>query len=370
VAENTTAVVDQKPKELLPVDPDVKIPDAVKRRSAAVDAYFAQQVKPPEEVTQTPVPPTAQPQAAEPITPPVPPVSPAEPPPVAAPSHQQPPSATPDADDPNEGWERRFARMQGRFTAERKLNAELQGQIEQMGDELQKTQALMRRSNGRQQPQNPPPPPSFLTEKDVTDYGSDTVEFAQRAAKHAIAPDLLRLEDENNKLRHQMMSDRRRAMMQIIEAQLPNWKQIDDSPRWKQWLNLRDPYSGRIRGQLLNDAMLSADAPRVVSFFQGFIAEEKATGHLEPPSAPPPVPLAPPKEPAIPLASLAAPGRPRPAGGGDSPPLLDDKPVYSRADIAKQYRLHNSGKWPGTEADWKRWENDLFLAQHEGRIRN
>ena len=65
MAENTTAVVDQKPKELLPVDPDVKIPDAVKRRSAAVDAYFAQQVKPPEEVTQTPVPPTAQPQAAQ-----------------------------------------------------------------------------------------------------------------------------------------------------------------------------------------------------------------------------------------------------------------------------------------------------------------
>ena len=358
MAEPNTVVVDQKPKEQLPVDPDVKIPDSVKRRSEAVDAYFAQ---------QKPSDPAASSQAADATS--TPPVA-HQPPPVASPpspAADLDPNWRPEGPIENASVEQRYVSMQGRYQEQLRQNKELQEQMAQMGDELMRTHDLVRKQNGRQQPQ---PPRPWLTDQDVKEYGSDVLDLAQRAAMHAVSPELTRIEQENARLRQQMADDRKRALYQTLDQAVPNWRQIDELPRWRQWLLLPEVYSGSIRQQLLNGAISAADAPRVISFFRGFLQEEAATGHAEPNPQPPPTPQVPPREPAIPLASLAAPGRPRPAGGGDSPPLPGDKPIYSRTDIARQYKLHNSGKWPGTEADWKRWENDLFLAQHEGRIRN
>ena len=371
--EPKTVVVDQKPKEMLPVDPDVKIPEWIKRRSAAVDAYYAQQKQaqaPEGQVEPKPPSPPVPPQATVPeAQPPSLQQPPAEPPPVVAES--QPLSATFDpAERPagpieNGSWEQKYLSMQARYDKERREKAEMQEQMGQLGDELMRTQEMLRPSNG-QQPQRPK---GYLTEKDLQEYGQDVLDLAQRAAKHAITPDLNRLEDENTRLRRQIAEDRRRGLYQSLDAMIPDWKQIDNSQRWRQWLHLPDMFSGRIRQQLLNDAIAAADATRVASFFRGFLTEEAATGHLEPSPQPRPTPQVPPREPAIPLASLAAPGRPHPATGGDTPPSLADRPTYTRADITDAHRAYMKGAWKGREAEYEALQAEFIKAQNEGRLR-
>jgi hypothetical protein len=358
--------VDQKPKDLHPVDPDVKIPDSIKRRSAAVDAYYAQQ-KPAQtsegQEVQPPSPPMP-PQAVSPDTPPVQPAPPAEPPVVAEPTPTFDPNERPTGPIENGSWEQKYLALQGRY---KKDTAEMREQMSQLGDELMRTQEVLQKPGNGSQP--PSMPRGYLTEKDVQEYGPDVLDLAQRAALHAVTPNLSRLEDENAKLRRQLAEDRKRGLYQTLDAQIPDWRQIDNNPRWRQWLHLPDLYSGRIRQQLLNDAIQAADATRVSSFFRGFLAEEAATGHLEPSPQPRPTPPVPPREPAIPLASLAAPGRARPASGGDFPPSSADRPTYTRADITAAHKAYMRGAYKGREAEYEALQAEFIRAQQEGRLR-
>jgi hypothetical protein len=39
-----------------------------------------------------------------------------------------------------------------------------------------------------------------------------------------------------------------------------------------------------------------------------------------------------------------------------------------REDIGRLYELHRKGAYAGREAEWARIENDIFVAQREGRV--
>jgi hypothetical protein len=45
-----------------------------------------------------------------------------------------------------------------------------------------------------------------------------------------------------------------------VAAAVPNYQEIDNDPRWHQWLRQVDPYNGRIRQELLNDAIAAGSA--------------------------------------------------------------------------------------------------------------
>jgi hypothetical protein len=50
-----------------------------------------------------------------------------------------------------------------------------------------------------------------------------------------------------------------------VERAVPNWREINNHPRWLQWLNLPDPYSGDVRQDLLNaDDVVAVCAADVV----------------------------------------------------------------------------------------------------------
>jgi hypothetical protein len=333
-------VVDQKPMEKQPYDPN-DIPDAVRKRAAAVDALYSngQPAETPESIPQAP----PEPVLSSPT--PTPAVASAEP-----------------ADENDLSWKHRFLAMQGRHTATTKTIGEMQEQMNQLANELMHVQ---------QQPQRQPKAPSrtpqnYLTEQDVENYGPELIQVTQRAALQAVAPQLAEVEQQNAELRRQMAREARRRLDQAVELSVPTYKEIDRNPRWHRWLLGVDVLSGRVRQQLLNEAISAASAPRVISFFRGFLNEEAATGHIEPaPSSQQP---AAPREAAIPLASLAAPGRARPATGGETqfPP---DKPLYTRAQIAQLYRQHQKGAYVGREAEWQRQDADIIAAGREGRIR-
>jgi hypothetical protein len=356
--------VDAKPKMQLPFDPDT-IPDAVKKRAAAVDALYANGS-------------LAQPAASEPPPPPPPPEPPRslveEPPPPAPQPVEEPPQTvsreTPETVPPpvpqedENSWKLRYERMHGRYNAAQKTIGEMQEQMAQLGNELMAVQQAV--AQPRSPPRPPAPPPVYLTPEDEQNYGRDLIDFTRRAAAEVITPKLMEIEQQNAELQRRLAVEARRALDQRVEQAVPNYREIDRNPRWHDWLRGLDVLSQRRRQDLLNEAIASADAPRAISFFRGFQQEEVATGHSEP--APVSHQAAPPREPAIPLASLAVPGRARPATGGDAS-LPPDKPIYTRAQIAQLYSAHRKGAYVGREAEWARQDADIFAAGREGRIR-
>jgi hypothetical protein len=242
----------------------------------------------------------------------------------------------------------------------------MQEQMTQLGNELLHVQNRMQAPQRQHTPPPPPPPQYYLTEQDEQNYGRELIDVTQRAAMQALAPELQEIRNQNADLQRRLAQEARRALDQAVEIAVPNYRDIDRDPRWHRWLLGIDVLSGRVRQQLLNEAISAAAAPRVISFFRGFQNEEAATGHIEPASVS--QQAAPPREAAVHLASLAAPGRARPATGGDAsvPP---DRPIYTRVQIRDLYSAHRRGAYVGREAEWARQDADIIAAGREGRIR-
>jgi hypothetical protein len=338
-------VVDQKPMEKLPYDPK-DIPEAVRKRAAAVDALYSPQP------SETPEPP--QPALAEAPTQQVPDLPAASPPTPG-------PASAPSEDDINT-WKSRALSKEGR---ERKENEQLRRELGELQERYFNEVAGQQPQQHARRPTPPKPPTQFLTPEDEQNYGRDLLDVTQRAAMHAVVPHLQHLEQQNVELQRKLAREQRRALDNAVELAVPDYRVIDRNPRWHRWLLGIDVLSGRVRQTLLNEAISAGSAPRVISFFNSFLSEEAATGHIE---SAPSQPAAAPREPAIPLTSLAAPGRARPATGGDAS-LPQDKPVYTRAQIKELYRAQQKGAYVGREAEWARLEADIFAAQREGRFR-
>jgi hypothetical protein len=175
----------------------------------------------------------------------------------------------------------------------------------------------------------------YLTQNDVENYDPELVDFAQRAAVQAVAPHLQNLEAQNNDLRQRLAREARHRLDQQVAAAVPNFREIDQNPYWHRYLLEYDPLSGVVRQKLLNDAIASGDANRVIAFFRGFQQE-------------------------------AAQASPSPHRSRHT--AAPSKPVYTRAQIQQLYEAHRKGAYAGREAEWNRIENDIFAAQREGRV--
>lgn len=363
-------------KPLPPIDPNVQIPESVRRAAAKAEAYYAPQ--PP--VADPPVAPEPQADPAAPLQPPPPepPVDPAvapEPPKprkpraaqrVAAPAPAEPPPPAPppaDPDVPEAQWEHRFRSMKGRYDANQGVMAQMQEQMSLMAQELARTQALL--TNPVNQP---PPPSSLITDLDRQNYGTDLIDLTTRVAREAVEPELNAVKQDNQRLQKRVLQQSQQGVIEHLDAEIPNWREIRASERFQRWLSLPDIYSGVVRKQTIDAAYAAASAPRVLAFFRGFLAEEVATGNIDPPVAsqqPTPAP----RTAAVPLDTIAAPGRARPASGGNTPAPAEDKPTFTRAMITAFYNDIRAGRWAGRDQDRAAYEQAIFAAQREGRIR-
>jgi hypothetical protein len=153
----------------------------------------------------------------------------------------------------------------------------------------------------------------------------------QRAALHVVSPHLQSLEQQGAELRQRLAQEARRRLDQEVAVAVPDFRDIDVNPRWHRFLVEVDPFTGRVRQALLNEAVKSGEARRVIAFFQKFLHEQQAADQA------------------------SSPGRPRRA---------PEKRTYTRAEIGQLYEQHRKG----AEAEWARLESDIFAAQHENRI--
>src|SRR5258708_7432508 len=136
----------------LDADPNVVVPEHVRRASAAADAMHQQFY--PKDDGQAPAPnkeALPQPLAPEALHTPAAPAAdqPAPPDPAPEQPHDQAPLA--DQNVSAEDWRHRFLSMQGRYNAQVRTNAGMEEQMRQLGEELVRTQNLI----GQQAPHAP-----------------------------------------------------------------------------------------------------------------------------------------------------------------------------------------------------------------------
>lgn len=343
------------------VDPNVKVPGAVARAAAQADAFYAAPA--PADGAVTP-PAQPAPDLTATVIEPQPAAAPA---PTPAPAPVEPPKHTP-APTNEQGWEHRYHSMRGRYDQAMTTLQGMQEQMRQMGDELQAAQAALanvgRVAPGTQSNQK------LVTDQEREVYGEELLDVVARRAVEAVSPEINNLKAENQQLKRTQAQQQTRNVHQALDGAVPNWRAINRSPRFGQWLSLTDLLSGAPRRNLLNAAFQAADAPRVVAFFKSFVDDEAATGSTEF-SLQQPVPAAPaaPRTPPVVIDTLAAPGRAKPVGSSDPRNVTDSKPIFTRAQISQFYDACRRGAYNGREAERTAYEKAIFSAQNEGRVR-
>src|SRR5262245_30772883 len=113
---------------------------------------------------------------------------------------------------------------------------------------------------------------NYLTLEDEKNFGPELLDVAIRSARHALAPELQQLHDENQQLRDEVGRATKTTIDQYLEPNVPNWRAINADERFRKWLLLPDSFSGVIRDRLLKYAAHAADASRVANFFRAYLA--------------------------------------------------------------------------------------------------
>lgn len=380
----------------LPVDTSVSVPRAVREAAARADAMY----KPPEAPPGQPPAPVGQvePAAGAPTnpTPGAPPSlempgAPATPPPGTPPAPgapptppngsgepQDPPSAAPDS--PDAVWERRYRGMKGRYDA---LQATTANQMNQLQGQIA---ALQQQVSARPQPTTPqsatPGAPSGLppgfTEQDLETWGPDMIAIMDRIATARAQEATGVVTTRMQGVEQAAVGQAHDRMLSYLDTHLPSdnsadgWRDVNEDPAFAEWLDLRDALSGATRRSMLMAAFEAKDGPRVAAFFKSFISEAPpAPPAAQPgPAAPgtPPLQETPLQSNRIPLQSLAAPGRARPAApvqpGSPAP-----KRIYKTSEIGAFFDAKARGKYAGADpAAVNAMEQDIFQAQGEGRV--
>ena len=352
-----------------PIDPDVVVPAAVKRAAEAAEAahkatYGEQQVTPP------PTPPPANPDGIVIADPPAPPPPAPTPPTPPQPTPQPvPPEVTP-TPAPRQWDPEVELEMQRIRSAEGRKRADLVNQINAQNDRmaiLEQTIQELRTA----QPAAPTPPPAptrLITEQEANEFGPEMLDVMGRRAKETISPELAELRSMMQSLEQKVTGtvstiakSAKQMMLDGLDRALPDWRQINLTPEFKQWLALQDPLFGVSRNSALQQAYAQNDTARVLAFFKGFVSELAATtpdqAVVDPPAPAPAKPS---------LETLAAPGRARTSAQPNAPA---EKQIITTADIDAFYDAVRRGLYNGREAEKEALEQELFAAQREGRVR-
>ena len=262
-----------------------------------------------------------------------------------------------------QSWEHRYKSMKGRYDR-------AESQLRQMSDQitsLQNVIATMQVTAPVGQSNSEMAAERLITAEEESDYGSEFLNVVGKKAKEEMLPivkgyetKIAELEERLKNVGGYVQQDARSRMENMLDDRVPTWRDINFDQNFISWLKLPDPYSGVIRHEMLKAAYERNDAPRVAAFFNGFLAEEAATdpareetGRTQAPAKPS-------------LERFAAPGRAKTAAASGAPA---EKPIFTRAQIAKFYAESAAGKFRGKEAEKDRLEAQIFEAEREGRIR-
>ena len=303
-----------------------RVPEAVKRQQAEMDALDAEMAG-----ETPPQPPVPDPQA--------------EPPPTA------------------DNWQQKFQTLQGKYNAEVPT---LRGQIVALQNRIEELSAAPPAIPASAVP---PQVTKLVTDEDTETYGDDLISLMRRVVAETDAGEKARLQDEIADLRKQMAAqastveavagnvtgERRAKYFTDLVRDVPNYEEVDNDQAFKDWLLKPDEFSGVIRNEILQNAYFAFDVGRTAQVFNAYLAQATP--------APPPPP--PPVDPQAELASQVSPGQGR-AAAVVAPD--DGKKVWSIAEMDTFYKDVSRGDYRGRMDEVRRIEADIDKALAEGRV--
>jgi hypothetical protein len=343
----------------LRVDPNARIPAAAKAAGKRADDLHSKiySKEPPAEEPKDGAKDPVEPATTEPAA-----AAPAEPTAATPPTPVTPQGNPTPAPSDEDTWKHKYDSMKGRFDRS-------QGQIRQLSEQIGQLQ-LQLQARAQPAPVAPAAQSPLLSPKEVEEYGSEFLDVVGKKAKETFSPEIQELKAQVASLTEQLgnvngvvATDVQARFFSDLDRSLPNWGELNTNEDFIAWLKLPDAYSGVIRHELLNAAYERKDAPRVLAFFKGFLAEEAATDPAR--LAPTPAPAATPAPGKVPLETFAAPGRAK-STAATAPA---EKPIIHRAQITQFYLDVSAGKYRGKEGEKDRLEAMIFAAEKEGRIR-
>jgi len=287
--------------------------------------------------------------------------------PAPSPAPEQPTGG----DKAPEDLQQKYRTLQGMYNAEvprlHAQNRELGGRIQQL-EQLLATMSSTAPAPGAAPAPAAAPVQKLVSDKDVEEYG-DSIEVMRRVSREEVSPVMQRLSKIEQLLQQvqtnvvpqvQAVAQRQAQTAQQqfwsdLTTEVPNWREVNDTQAFQDWLLETDPLTGISRQTYLEDAQRALDARRVSAFFRTWL---KSTGQA-------PVAQSTGSAPATSeLEKQVAPGRARSAGA----PQTNKGKTYTPADIRKFFDDVRSGRYKGREQERDRIERDIFAAQRENRI--
>ncbi len=272
----------------------------------------------------------------------------------------------PPASQPQSDWEQRYNTLQGKYNAE---IPELRGQLRAMQDMVNNLQTRQPQEQPRAREQTfAPMPTRQIPAEDIEAYGEDLPIATRRWSRVEMEPDIAELRHRMSQLEIGTQQTANMTTAQRCESNMdrimPEWRNVNVDQGFINWLQLIDPFSGRTRQSLINEAYGAGDAPRTVAFFQAY-ANEHTTVSQTPGTQTDQTGANPADR--LPLADLAVPGRGQTAA--PSTPGAPTRRTWTGADIAAFYRQKQRGMFLGREQEAAAIEADFTAAGREGRVR-
>lgn len=252
-------------------------------------------------------------------------------------------------------WQQRYAVLNGKYLAE---GPEQRARIQQLSDTvaaLTDQLAELRRGGAAPLPTPQPGAPDPQDEADAQLLGPDAFEAIKRlvnqGANAVVAP-----------IARHVGQDAFKAFQVEVEAQVPNWRELQNHPAWPDWVASDHPEAGVPRGYLLDRGIEARNSTTVIQNYNAFkahIGMAIGPGAARGQPTPPPVPV-----PAAPPLMKPLDARTVPSGGGaaSTPTPLQPK-LFSKTDVHNFFKEKaeavKRALTPTQRAEWDRREREM-----------
>ena len=261
-------------------------------------------------------------------------------------------------------WKQKYNVLQGKYDAEvPRMAGELRTALSRIGEFEIKSEAPVH---------IPEEVKAVLTPEEIADYGEDLIGVIERKARemaeHTFEPMVADLRNQVTMLSQKvgvtgqkMEAREQNEVLAMLDRDVKDWRVVNTSQAFKDWLELVDPFSGQTRKKLLLDGYDAKDALRVKSFFEGFLMENAAVspGTTEAPAGEAGNPST------LKLEDYVAPGTPKGGGQAGAP---KEKRKWTRKEVGAFYSGVQKGHYKNRPEDKARIEADIVAATTEGRI--
>lgn len=312
-----------------------RLPKSVEKQAELADEMYQKAYGTPQSTNEAPT-------ADE--TPPSPPADSAPPATAESAPSVEPAKAEPDkAADPIEDgdlnhWKQRAKVAEGRLSKEMPRMAQT---IREMKDQVADLQQKLRDAESKAAA----PADAGVKPEEVEQYGKEFIDMVQRVARNATPGVDPNLQAQVKEVTEQQRRVARQQFFDQLGRESPQWESLNTDEGFLAYLGGLDPYTGRPRQELFDDAYEKLDAWRIANFFNSYNESRRV-------------------EPESPKPSLADQVVPSANKANKPPP---SKKMWTTSDIARFYDELRRGVHSQDEA--ARIEQDIFAAQTEGRLR-